>query len=275
MAGSSISTNKAAREEDEEIRDRKAGSSRVIHEVIRLEGEEELARPVMSLLLSGLIGGVAMAASLLASTYLRASLPDVVWRRPIEALGYPMGFIIVVMGRLQLFTESNVTAVLPVAAAFTPHKVLLLLRLWGLVFVANMAGTLAVSLFLTTGLLLSPPDQAALMEIAREAASKDFLHTLVLAVPSGFLVGTIAWILPNARENQIWVVFIISYLIGLGGLSHVVVGSMEAWLMWLQGGRSLDMVLGSQILPSLLGNMIGGSGLFAVLSHGQVRGELE
>ena len=87
---------------------------RLIHEIIREEGEAELRRPVSALAWSGLASGLSMGFSFLTQALLRSSLPDEPWRHLIDSFGYSVGFIIVVLGRQQLFTESTLTAVLPV-----------------------------------------------------------------------------------------------------------------------------------------------------------------
>ena len=69
--------------------------------------------------------------------------------------------------------------------------------------------------------------------------------------------------------------FLITYVVGVGGFSHVVAGSAEAWLLALTGKASFGWALGGFILPALAGNILGGTGLFAVLAHGQVREEIK
>lgn len=261
-------------EERRDVEERKSGSSLVIHEVIREEGEEELGRPALSLLLSALVGGVGMNASVLSKVYLRVGLPDLPWRHLVESIGYTTGFLIVVMGRMQLFTESTVTAVLPLAMKPGLKQLVALLRLWALVLIANLAGTLMVAWVLQGDALLDATQHAALRDISRELLRHDALHTLWLGIPSGYLVGCVAWLLPNNRDAAFWVVFPLTYLIGLGGFSHVVVGSTEAWTLWLSGEIGFGQAIGQFVLPSLAGNILGGTLLFAVLAHGQVRGEL-
>lgn len=102
-------------EEAAHVEERSTGSAKVVHEVVRLQGEEELDRPILALMLSGLAAGLAITLSLMSELFLRARLPDTDWAPLIYLLGYPVGYLIVIMGRLQLFTESTVTAVLPVA----------------------------------------------------------------------------------------------------------------------------------------------------------------
>ena len=110
----------------------------------KVAGEEELARPVVALLLSGLAAGLAITISLLAELYLRMRLPDERWAELVYLLGYPVGYVIVIMGRLQLFTESTVTAVLPVAARPSMAGLARLARLWSVVLTANLIGVLVV-----------------------------------------------------------------------------------------------------------------------------------
>jgi formate/nitrite transporter FocA (FNT family) len=87
--------------------------SPMVYEVVRQEGEIELGRPLASLWWSGVAAGIAMYSSLLALGVLNEHLPDEPWKPLVANFGYCFGFIIVVLGRLQLFTENTITAVLP------------------------------------------------------------------------------------------------------------------------------------------------------------------
>ncbi len=264
-----------SRAEQREVADRKAGSSRIIHEVVRAEGEHELVRPWRSLMFSGLAAGIGINASILAKGALHAALPDAPWRPLVESFGYTFGFILVILARMQLFTESTVTAVLPVAAHPSFAGLGRMLRLWGIVLLSNFAGTLAVSYLIDRQFIVSAGDRAAILALSRELFEHSPMAILWLGIPSGFLIGAIAWILPNARESALWVIMLLTYLISLGNFTHCIAGSTEAWVMWLSGEASLATTLGAVMLPSLLGNIIGGTALFAVLAHGQVSDELQ
>jgi formate/nitrite transporter FocA (FNT family) len=261
--------------EVDSVDERKSGSAKVVHEVIRLQGDEELGRPLASLLFSGFAAGVAISASILAEAFLQARLPDAPWTELVSSFGYCVGFVIVIMGNLQLFTESTVTAVLPLATNPTRRNLGRLFRLWAAVFVANMAGTLFVALLVSRQVIVDAEQLSATMEVSRSILRHDAFTTFLVGMPAGFLVASIAWILPNARGSEFWVIVTITYVIALGGFSHVVAGSGEAWLLWLQGEVSLFDATCRLIVPSLLGNIVGGAGLFAVLAHGQVRREIE
>lgn len=263
-------------EEDKRaVAERGAGSAKVVHEVVRLQGDEELDRPLRSLLFSGFAGGVAICASVLAEAFLHMHLPDAPWRELVVSLGYTVGFVIVIMGNLQLFTETTVTAVLPLATHPTARNLGRLLRLWLAVSAANMAGTFLVAVLVANQVIIGPEQLKAALEISRKILEHDFQTTLLLATPAGFLIASIAWILPNARGSEFWVIVMVTYVVAIGGFSHVVAGSAEAWLLMLQGEISTWKAIIGLILPALIGNIIGGTGLFAVLAHGQVRDEIK
>ncbi len=261
-------------EEREDVSKRKSGSARVVHEVVRAQGDEELDRPALSLLLSGFAAGVAISFSLLTQAFLHARLPQTPGRELITGFGYPIGFIIVVLGRLQLFTESTVTPVLPVAAQPSLHNLTRLMRLWALVLAANLLGTFAVAWLSVHSIVVSPAHRGDMIEVAREMLALDGWATLYHGIPAGFLVASLAWIMPNARGSELLVVLALTYVIGIGGFSHVVVGSTKAWMLWLAGEVTLAHALFGLLLPALIGNVLGGTGLFALLAHGQVRHEM-
>ena len=268
------STN-MSEDDKESVNERSSGSAKVVHEVVRLQGDEELDRPVRSLLFSGFAAGVAVSASLLAEAFLHMRLPDTAWRELVVGFGYTTGFVIVILGNLQLFTESTVTAVLPLATHPTTRNLRRLLRLWTTVFVANMAGTLLVAMLIARQIIVGADQLDAAVEVSRSILAHDGTTTLLLAMPAGFLIASIAWILPNARGSEFWVIMLITYMIALGGFSHVVAGSTEAWFLMFTGQASIAQTIGGFILPALVGNIIGGTGLFAVVAHGQVRDEIE
>ncbi|WP_242097917.1 formate/nitrite transporter family protein [Sphingomonas sp. CROZ-RG-20F-R02-07] len=257
------------------VAQRKAGSAKVVHEVIRLQGDEELDRPLASLLFSAFAAGVAISASILAEASLAVRLPEAPWRELVVSLGYTVGFVLVILGNLQLFTETTVTAVLPLATHPTLRNLKRLLRLWAAVLLANLAGTFLVALLMAKRILMSADQLDAAIALSRTALDHGAGDVLLLGMPAGFLVASIAWILPNARGSEFWVVMLVTYLVAIGGFSHVVAGSGEAWLLVLTGRIPFSAAILGYILPSLAGNIIGGTGLFAVLAHGQVRPEIK
>lgn len=263
-------------QEDQRAVDEKGSeSAKVIHEVVRLQGDEELSRPIRSLLFSGFAAGLAINASVIAEAAIYMRLPNAPWRELVMAVGYSVGFVIVILGKMQLFTENTVTAVLPVITHPTRRNLGRLLRLWIAVFLANMAGTLLIAFLMSKRVIVGEDMFGAILEVSRSVQGHGPKETLLLATPAGFLIAAIAWILPNARGNELWIILLITWVISIGGFSHVVAGSSEAWLLMFQGDVTIWQAINSMILPALLGNIIGGTGLFAFVAHGQVRDEIK
>jgi formate-nitrite transporter family protein len=97
----------------------------------------------------------------------------------------------------------------------------------------------------------------------------------VKGIVSGWLIAALVWMLPSAEGTEIFVITLITYLIALGGFTHVVAGSAEALYLWLAGHASFTRVALVFFLPTLVGNVAGGTLMFAVLSYAQVRGEID
>jgi formate/nitrite transporter FocA (FNT family) len=259
----------------EDAEKRKGANARQLHRTVREEGEGELERSAAALFLSGLTGGIAVNASLLAEGALRMRLPDEPWRDLVVALGYPAGFLLVILGRMQFFTESTITAVLPLVTRPTAGALGRTLRLWTIVLGANLIGTAIAAAAIAWGLLGSPELHESMLAISAGILELSPLRTFVNAVPAGFLIAIIAWSLPNAREQSVLVIFVVVYLIAVCEFSHSIVGSDEAFLLMWDGRVSPARAPFELIAPAVLGNLVGGGGLFALLAHGQVRGDNE
>ncbi len=252
----------------------KAADAKDLHQAVREEGEDELDRPISSLFFSGLAAGMAIASSLIAEGALHAALPDTPWRSVVVAFGYPIGFLMVILGRMQLFTESTITAMLPLMTEPSGWALKRTLRLWGVVLGANLIGTALAGGMIATGLLGGSELRAAMIEVSMRITELSAGATFVNAVPAGFMIAALAWSLPNARAQSFLVILAITYVVAIGGFSHSIVGSVEAWLLLFAGKTGVVQTLGGLMAPAILGNLLGGAGLFALLAHAQVRGEM-
>ena len=99
-------------------------------------------------------------------------------------------------------------------------------------------------------------------------------EALIYGIPAGFFIAAIVWMLPSVEGAELFVIIIVTWLIAVGGFAHVVVGSSEVFMLQFSGELGLLEGFSRLILPSLAGNIIGGTGLFAMLAYGQVRAEL-
>jgi formate/nitrite transporter FocA (FNT family) len=260
--------------EVEDIEERSSPRTPVIYEIVRRLGEEEMARPLTSLWWSGLAAGLSMSFSLLAQALLLVHLPDAPWRPLVTGLGYTVGFIMVVLSRQQLFTEITITAVLPVMADLTIGNLFRLGRMWGIVLLANLAGTLFASLFCTFTPVVAPELRDGMLEISRQILGHGSIEMFLKGVSAGFLIAAMVWLLPSAESTQFHVIVVITYLIAVGGFLHIVVGSMEAFLLALNGSLGWGSMLVDFIIPVLLGNIAGGTALFALIAYAQVMKEI-
>ncbi len=259
----------------EDVEDLKAADAQDLHKAVREEGEEELDRPVSSLFFSGLAAGMAIASSLIAEGALHHALPDTPWRTIIVSLGYPIGFLVVILGRMQLFTESTITAMLPLVTKPSGWALRRTLRLWSVVLGANLIGTALAGGMIAAGLLGGSELRTAMIEVSMAITELSPGATFVNAVPAGFMIAILAWSLPNAREQSFLVIVAITYVVAIAAFSHSIVGSVEAWLLVFSGKVGVAQALGGLMVPAILGNLLGGAGLFALLAHAQVRGEMD
>lgn len=246
----------------------------VIHEIIRAEGEEELARTNNALALSGFAAGLSMGFSFLTEALIESHLPNARWRHLVASIGYSIGFIIVVMGRQQLFTESTLTAVLPLLTRRDRATLGAVARLWAIVLVANLFGTWVFALFLLAHGVFGTAVTGALVSISAAAIHGGFAVTLLKSIFAGWLIALMVWILPSARSSRLLTILIITYVVALGGLSHVVAGSTEAAYGVLTGHAPLSLYFTGFLVPTLIGNIIGGVALVALLNHGTIASEI-
>lgn len=251
--------------------ERSAVEAEVIHEAVRKSGEHELSRSTSALAWSGLAAGLSMGFSLVASGILRAHLPDEPWRILIDRLGYPVGFLLVVLGRQQLYTENTLTAVVPVLARRTLPALRNMLRLWGIVLLGNMAGAAAFAALVGLTYVFPPNDKQAFEALSVEAFSGRFGPAFLGGVFAGWLIALMAWLLPAVRnESQALVIFFCTYIIGIGSLPHVIAGSVEVLYGVVTGKIGAANYLAYYFVPVLLGNTAGGVSIVAVINHAQV-----
>ena len=261
--------------EQQDVVERSAPRTPVIYEVVRTMGEEEMARPATSLWWSGLAGGLSISFSLFAQGVLQTHLPEASWAVLVRDLGYPLGFVMVILARQQLFTENTITMVLPVMARPSLAALGAMARVWGIILAANLVGTFVAALFCSFTPVLEPDVREAMLAIAREAMDKAWPAMFFQAITAGFLMAAMVWLLPGAEAAQFLVVVAMTYLIAISGAAHIVAGSIESFLLVLNGDLGVAQLVTGFLVPAFLGNVVGGTVLFAVISYAQVMKEIE
>ncbi|EAY9894073.1 hypothetical protein CI496_17075 [Salmonella enterica] len=232
------SEEKQSGKEIEVDEDRLPSRAMAIHEHIRQDGEKEMERDAMALLWSAIAAGLSMGASLLAKGIFHVQLEGVPGGFLLENLGYTFGFIIVIMARQQLFTENTVTAVLPVMQNPTLSNVGLLMRLWGVVLLGNLIGTGVAAWAFEYMPIFDEETRDAFVKIGMEVMKNSPTEMFANAIISGWIIATM-----------------VLYLVFNGTLP---------WSDFLWPFA----------LPTLAGNICGGTFIFALMSHAQIRNDM-
>lgn len=256
------------------VEERSIPRTPVIYEVVRRIGDEEMSRPIVSLWWSGVAAGLSISFSLLAEAVLQTQLPAAPWRGLVASLGYPVGFLMVVLSRQQLFTESTLTAVLPVMADFSLSSLLRLSRTWSIVLLANICGTLAAAVLSSYAPILDPTLRDGMIDVSRQLLDHGWLETGFKGIGAGYLIAAMVWLLPSSESAQFHVITLMTYLIAVAGFAHIVAGSVEAFMLLLNGVVGGWWLVDSFFVPVLIGNILGGTALFALISYAQVMREV-
>lgn len=262
-------------DEVQEIEERLPLRAPMIYEIVRKDGERELDRPKTALFWSGLAAGVSIGFSLIAEALLHHHLPDASWRPLVENFGYTVGFLIVILARQQLFTENTITAILPLMARQNLHCLMRVARLWGIVLSANILGALLMAVALAYLGLMEARFVDAAIAVSEHFMSKPAAEMFLHGIFAGWLIASMVWLIPNAENAEFMVIVVFTYIIALGEFSHIIAGSVEAFLLLITGHIGLGATFLQFMIPTLLGNIVGGTALFALISYAQVREELE
>ncbi len=258
------------KDEQREAEERSAPSGRVVYKAIEEEADFELARSSSALFFSGLAAGLCMGFSHFSEAILKGHLPQAQWATLVSKLGYSVGFIIVILARQQLFTENTLTPILPLLKNRDAKTLMNVARLWGIVLAANMFGALLIALVAAKTTMFESETKRALFEVANRSMQGGFGTILLRGIFAGWLIATLVWMLPAAESARIWVILLITYIIGAGGFAHVIAGAVEVFTLAWGGVRSWGEVIGNFIVPALIGNIAGGVTLAAGLNHAQV-----
>ncbi|MBV8922677.1 formate/nitrite transporter family protein [Bradyrhizobium sp.] len=258
-----------------EIESQSRPSAALIHETIRAEGEQELRRHWWAILMSGLAAGLSIGLSLIVQGEFHAAIVDEATRRLVAPLGYTVGFLVVVLGRQQLFTENTLTPILPLLHHRDLGILAKVLKLWALVLASNIVGTWAFGSALAHTGIFDARTMAAFLDLSRHTIEGSFSSTFVRAVFAGWLIALMMWLLPATKGSRVHIIVIMTYVIALGEFSHIIAGSTECAFLVQSGNASLHQYASSFFLPTLLGNIAGGTTLVALLNYGQVAAELD
>jgi formate/nitrite transporter FocA (FNT family) len=245
-------------------------SAQEIFEEVKKSGREELARPTSGLLFSGFVAGMGMGLTGLAVALALSYLGNSPTAQFISFCFYPIGFIVTIVGRAQLFTENTL---FPVALVLDERGHMLnTLRLWAAVFVSNVAGAVFFGwLVMKTGAL--PINFAdALAGLGLDAVQGHFTLIFAKGVLGGWLIALVAWMVTASHwtTGQVMIIWLLTFIVGAGHFSHSIASSAEIVAAIMAGHIHFSNYF-QWLLPATLGNIVGGVFIVSVLNYGQVR----
>jgi formate/nitrite transporter FocA (FNT family) len=263
---------KADAEEQAEAHERARPRTIVIFDAIREEGEDELERSPAGLAWSALAAGMSMTLGLVAMGAFAANLPDTPWRPLIVCLGYPLGYLIVILGRQQLFTENTLTPLLPILTRPTPARIARLGVLWGVVLTFNVIGALIGATFLALSHAMNVTAEAPMADFGVKLMQHEPVTRFAQAIFAGWLIALMVWLLPLAEVAGPLVIFVITYVVGIAEFAHIVAGSVEVfYASW--AGRVPWSDYPAFFIPTLLGNVVGGVTFVALIAFATIVNE--
>lgn len=244
-----------------------------IHEHIRQDGEKELERDAMALLWSAIAAGLSMGASLLAK--------DISCRT-----GRRAGQLLAGESRLYLWFYYRHNG--PPAIIYRKHRncgttrhakptmsnVGLLMRLWGIVLLGNIIGTGIAAWAFEYMPIFNEETRDAFVKIGMDVMKNTPSEMFANAIISGWLIATMVWMFPAAGAAKIVVIILMTWLIALGDTTHIVVGSVEILYLVFNGTLHWSDFIWPFALPTLAGNICGGTFIFALMSHAQIRNDM-
>ncbi len=186
------------------------------------------------------------------------------------SFGYSVGFLAVILGRQQLYTENTLTVMLPLLTLRDLPTLTQVARLWSVVLLANLAGACAFAWALASFGIFKPEVNNAYADIASAATSAGWTSLLIRGIVAGWLIALMVWMMPGADSSRPFIIIVMTYLVALGDLPHGIAGSVDAFYLVARGVLTWRGMLGGYLTPVLIGNTIGGVSLVAFLNHAQV-----
>lgn len=245
-----------------------------IHENIRAPAVEELERPASSLFFSSLAAGMLIGFTFLSMAFVSYYSPQAL-KHPLGSLAYPVGFMFVIMGRSELFTENTLEPVIPLLHKRNAKTLRQLLRMWGILIVGNLIGALIFGLIIGKTTLIESSLQPAMQEVARQSTEGGFGDVFYKAIFGGWLIALLAWLLASTVDSiaQLFLIWVTTVPIAAFHFRHSIAGAVEAFYRAATGTAGWGEMTGGFIVPALLGNAVGGVILVALFNYAQVAEE--
>jgi formate/nitrite transporter FocA (FNT family) len=236
------------------------------------EGLVQLERPALSLFMSSVAAGMIIGFTVLAVGVMATVLGNMEGiNRILIALLYPLGFVICILSRTQLFTEHTATAVYPLLDSTA--NISSVIKLWSIVIAGNLSGGLLIAgLLAVTDPVIHASDGYTM--IAQHVVKYEFYQLFFSAILAGWLMAIGAWTIlsTHSTSSQIMCIYAATFIIGVGGLHHSIAGSVELFVGVMVSADLTMLSIFPYVGVILLGNAVGGSVFVALVNYGHIRG---
>jgi formate-nitrite transporter family protein len=262
-----------------EIEEQKAGegkqkdlerpSAEDIYEQVATNARQELERSTTALALSGFGAGAFMGLSALGTAIGLALLEGSPHARIISRMFYPLGFIVVIIGRSQLFTENTLY---PVALVLKEKRQFWnTMRLWAVVLPTNVLGALAFSMLATQTSAIDPAFVSTMAALGAKSISHPAATIFWSGVIAGWMIALAAWLVSASHSitGSVMVIWMLTYVVGLGDFAHCIASSCEIMTTVLSHQAPWSAYF-QWFGPAVAGNIFGGVCLVTILEYGQV-----
>lgn len=245
-----------------------------IYERVVKAADDELSRPWSALAISAVFAGLTIGIGPIGVASIEALIGHSDADHAIAVLAYPVGFIAVILGRAQLFTENTLYPV--VASLEDRSKLRPTAKLWAIVFVANIVGAILFALLVTQTPASDPAVVDRIRALGTDGTTGGFATNFWAAVIAGWLIALVAWLVEasDATIGRVAVIFALTYVVGAGSYDHVIASAGEAFASAMDGQISIGRLLG-WLAAVGLGNAAGGVLIVSFLNYGQVRSGMD
>lgn len=252
-----------------ELKSTRRSAYEILEQVIE-NGHEELDRSTHALAFSGVAGGMTMGLTGLGVAIAQSTLGEGQWSEFAAHLLYPLGFIAVIIGRAQLFTENTLYPVIIVLDE--RGKLKNLLRLWATVFFSNVLGALLFAVLAVRTPSLMPGYKEALIKLGLAALGNTVGFIFWSGVIGGWIIALVAWVVSASHWTigQVVIVWMLTFVVGIGHFAHCIATSGEILAAVCAGNASVLLYL-HWLFFATMGNIVGGVSIVSLLNYGQVR----
>ncbi len=243
-------------------------SAEDIYKQVAANARQELKRTNTALAISGFGGGTFMGLSALATAMAVALLGSSPTTQILSRMFYPLGFIVVIIGRSQLFTENTLY---PVALVLAERREFWnTLRLWSIVLPANVAGAFAFSLLVAWTPALQPTFVQALARLGLDCLAHPSSTVFWSGVVGGWIIALVAWLVSGSHSitGSVMIIWLLTFIVGVGNFAHCIASSGEIMVAVLTHQATWGAYI-HWLLPAVCGNICGGVGLVTILEYGQ------